>query len=45
MAAEIDHNPSDITEEGDGDGGADEGEQGLDHTQADHVVSALRAVA
>lgn len=44
MAAQIDHHPCDIAEEGDGDGGTDEREQGLDHTQADHIVSALRAV-
>ena len=44
MAAEVDHDPSDVAEEGDGDGGADEGEQGLDHAQADHIVSALRAI-
>ena len=44
MAAQVDHNPGDIAEEGDGDGGTDEGEQGLDHAQADHIVSALRAV-
>lgn len=44
MAAQIDHDPGDIAEEGDGDGGTDEREQGLDHTQADHIVSALRAV-
>lgn len=45
MAAQVDHDPSDIAQEGDGDGGADEGQQGFDHTQTDHVVSALRAVA
>lgn len=44
MAAQIDHDPGDIAEEGDGDGGTDEREQGLDHTQADHIVSALRAI-
>ena len=44
MAAEIDHDPGDIAEEGDGDGGTDEREQGLHHTQADHIVSALRAI-
>lgn len=44
MAAQIDHDPGDIAEEGDGDGGTDEREQGLHHTQADHIVSALRAI-
>lgn len=44
MAAQIDHDPGDIAEEGDGDGGTDERKQGLDHTQADHIVSALRAI-
>lgn len=45
MAAQVDHDPGDIAEEGDGDGGADERQQGLHHAQADHIVSALRAVA
>lgn len=44
VAAQIDHNPGDIAEEGDGDGGTDEREQGLDHAQADHIVSALWAI-
>lgn len=44
VAAQIDHDPGDIAEEGDGNGGADEREQRLDHTQADHIVSALRAI-
>ena len=44
MAAQIDHDPGDIAQEGDGDGGTDEREQGLHHAQADHIVSALRAV-
>ncbi len=44
MAAQIHHDPGDIAEEGDGNGGTDEGEQGLDDAQADHVVSALRAI-
>lgn len=44
VAAQIDHDPGDIAEEGDGDGGTDERKQGLDHTQADHIVSALRAI-
>lgn len=45
MAAQVDHDPSDIAQEGDGNGGNDERQQGLDHTQGDHVISALRAVA
>lgn len=45
MAAQVDHDPSDIAQEGDGNGGTDERQQGFDHTQTDHVVSALRAVA
>lgn len=45
MAAQVDHDPGDIAQEGDGDGGNDERQQGLDHTQGDHVVSAPRAVA
>ncbi len=44
MAAQIHHDPGDIAEEGDGDGGTDEREQGLNHAQADHIVSALRAI-
>lgn len=44
MAAQVDHDPGDVAEEGDGDGGADEGQQGLDHSQANHIVSALWAV-
>lgn len=44
MATQIDHDPGDIAEEGDGDGGTDEREQGLHHAQADHIVSALRAI-
>lgn len=44
VTAKVDHDPSDIAEEGYGDGGTDEGEQGLHHTQADHIISALRAI-
>lgn len=44
MPTEIDHNPGDIAEEGDWDGGTDERQQRLDNAQADHVVSALWAV-
>lgn len=45
MAAEVDHDPGDVTEEGDGDRGADEGQQGLHHAQTDHIVPALGAIA
>lgn len=45
MAAQVDHDPSDIAQEGDGNGGTDERQQGLNHAQTDHVVSAPRAVA
>lgn len=45
VAAQVDHDPSDIAQEGDGNGGTYERQQGFDHTQTDHVVSALRAVA
>lgn len=41
MAAQVDHDPGDIAEEGDGDGGTDEREERLDYAQADHIVSAL----
>lgn len=44
MAAQIDHDPSNIAQEGDRDGGTDEREQGLDHTQTDNIVSALWAI-
>lgn len=45
MAAQVDHDPSDIAQEGDGNGGADETQQRFDHAQADHVVSEVGAVA
>lgn len=45
MAAKVDHDPGDIAEKGDGDGGTDEREQRCDHTQANHIVSALRPIA
>lgn len=44
MAAQVDHDPGDIAQEGDGDGGTDESEQGIDHTQTNHIVSALWAI-
>lgn len=45
VAAQVDHDPGDVAQEGDGDRRADERQQGVDHAQTDHVVSALRAVA
>lgn len=45
VAAQVHHDPSDIAQEGDGNWGTYERQQGLDHTQTDDVVSALRAVA
>lgn len=44
VAAQVDHDPGDIAQEGDGDGGTDESEQGIDHTQTNHIVSALWAI-
>ncbi len=44
MAAQVDHDPSDIAEEGDGYGGADEGQERLNHSQTDDVISALRTI-
>ncbi len=35
MAAQVDHDPSDVAEEGDGYGGADEGQERLNHSQTD----------
>lgn len=44
MAAQVDHDPGDVPEEGDGDGGADEGQQRLHHPQADHIISTLGSI-
>lgn len=44
MTAQVNHDPGDIAQEGDGDGGADEGQQGLDNTEADHIVPALGTI-
>ncbi len=44
MAAQVDHDPSDVAEEGDGYGGADEGQERLNHSQTDDVISALRTI-
>lgn len=44
VAAQIDHDPSNVAQEGDGDGGTDEREQGLYHTQTNNIVSALWAI-
>lgn len=44
VTAQIYHDPGDVAEEGDGDGGTDEGEERLDHAEADHIVSTLRPI-
>lgn len=44
VTAQVNHDPGDIAQEGDRDGGADEGQQGLDDAEADHVVPALRTI-
>lgn len=44
MTAQVNHDPGDIAQEGDGDGGADKGQQGFDHTKADHIVPALGTI-
>lgn len=44
VAAQVDHDPSDVAEEGDGYGGADEGQERLNHSQTDDVISALRTI-
>lgn len=44
VTAQVDHDPGDIAQEGDGDGGADKGQQGLDNTKADHIIPALRTI-
>lgn len=44
VAAQVDHDPSDVAEEGDGYGGADEGQEWFNHTQTDDVISALRTI-
>lgn len=44
VTAQVNHDPGDIAQEGDGDGGADKGQQGLDNTKADHIVSALGTI-
>lgn len=44
MTAQVNHDPGDIAQESDGDGRADEGQQGLDNTKADHIVPALGTI-
>ena len=44
VAAQVDDDPGDVSEEGDGDVGVDEGEQGLHHAHPDDQVSTLGAV-
>lgn len=44
MAAQVDHDPGDIPEEGDGDGGADEGQQWLHYSKANDIISTLGSI-
>lgn len=44
VATQVNHDPGDIAQEGDGDGRANEGQQGLDNTKADHIVPALGTI-
>lgn len=44
VAAQVYHDPSDVAEESDGYGGADEGQERLNHSQTDDVISALRTI-
>lgn len=44
VPAQVDDDPGDIPQEGDGDRGIDEGQQRLDHAQRDDIISTLRAV-
>lgn len=44
MTTQVNHDPGDIAQEGDGDRRADEGKQGLDNTKADHIVPALGTI-
>lgn len=41
VAAEVNDDPGNIAEEGDGDWWVDERKQGLDHTQGDNIIPAL----
>lgn len=41
MTTQVNHDPGDVSEEGDGYGGADEGQQRFDHSQTDDIISAL----
>lgn len=44
MAAQVDHDPGDVPEEGDGDGGADEGQQGLHYSKTNDIISTLGSI-
>lgn len=44
VTAEVDDDPGDVAEEGDGDRRVDERQQRLDHAQGDDVVPALWAI-
>lgn len=44
MTTQVHHDPGDVSEEGDGYGGADEGQQRFDHSQTDDIISALRTI-
>lgn len=44
MAAQVDHDPGDVPEEGDGDGGADEGQQRLHYAKADDIIPTLGTI-
>ena len=45
VATEVHHDPGHVAQEGEGDVGGDEGQEGLDDSHADHVVSELGTVA
>lgn len=44
MTAQVHHDPGHISQERDWNGRTDEGQERLDHTQAYHIVPALRAI-
>lgn len=44
MAAQVHHDPGDVPEEGDGDGGADEGQQWLHYSKANDIISTLGSI-
>ncbi len=45
ISAQVDDDPGDVPEEGDGNVRVDEGEEGLDHPQLDDIVAQRRSVA